>query len=164
MNENLTFVEIIGLAIRSEEDAADFYGRVSKLIKNDLVRAKYESLAKEEVAHRHMLLELFRKMTGDRNAIPKIPGQPKTAEGGHPDFVTDSIEELLKFAIKKENWACEFYKSAAKQAVEANSKQILNYLSDIEHGHEMLLKTELDNYLRNANWYAEKPDIQLVGP
>ena len=164
MNENLTLIEIIGLAIRSEEDAAEFYGRIAKLIKNDLVRVKYESLAKEEVAHRHMLVELFRKMTGDRNAAPKIPGNPKTAEGGQPDFVADSMEELLKFAIKKENMACEFYKDAAQKAVESNSKQILNYLSDIEHGHETLLKTELDNYLRNANWYAEKPDIQLVGP
>lgn len=164
MGNNLTLVEIIGLAVRSEEEAAEFYGNMAKLIKNGLVRAKYETLAKEEIGHRHMLVELYKKMTGENGGPPKIPGSPKVAEEKQPPFATDSLEELLKLAILREQKAGDFYRKAAARAVDVNGRRTLEYLADIERGHEMLLKAELESYLRDRNWYAEKPDVQLVGP
>lgn len=164
MKDDLTMVEVIGLAIRSEEEAAHFYGEMSKLIKNDLVHSKFESLAKEEVGHRHMLVELYKKMTGETAAPPKIPGSPKTAEGGMPRFAVESLEELLKLAIKREQEANEFYRDAAVRAKDDNAKRVFEYLAGIERGHEILLKSELDSYLKDRNWYADKPDVQLVGP
>lgn len=164
MEEEPTLVEIIGLAIRSEEDAADFYGRMSKLIKNELVRKKYESLAKEEVGHRHMLVELYKKMTGETLPPPGIPGKPQTAEAGEPSMTVNSIEELLNFAISRERKAFEFYQTAARRVANDNARRVFEHLSGIERGHETLLKSELESYLKNKNWYADKPDIQLVGP
>ncbi len=164
MKEDLTLLEVIGLAIRSEEDAAEFYGSISKVIGNELVRAKYEALAKEEVGHRHMLVELYKKMSGESKAPPPIPGSPSTAEGGMPRFSADSIEELLKHAIGREVDANDFYRRAAARAIDTNSRRTLEYLADIEHGHELMLRSELDAFLRDRDWYAEKPDVQLVGP
>lgn len=164
MQNGLTLLEIIGLAIKSEEDAVNFYIQLSELIKNELVQNKYESLAKEEIGHRHMLIELYKKMTGEDSAPPKIPGEPLTAEGGMPPMAIDSLEELLKFAIKCEHSANDFYRRAATQTSDNNAKRILGYLAGIEMGHEILIKSELEAYLQDKNWYAEKPDVQLVGP
>ncbi|MFH0800373.1 MAG: ferritin family protein [Pseudomonadota bacterium] len=164
MKEDLTVLEILGLAVRSEEEAAAFYGSLAEMIKNDLVRARYESLAKEEVAHRQMLVALYRKMTGEKGAPPRIPGDPETAEGGRPPASQDSLEGLLKLAIERERAAHDFYLRAASGAVEPTARRIFEYLADIERSHEDLIKTELDAYLRDSNWYAEKPDVQLVGP
>ena len=164
MKPELTLLEVIGLAIRSEEEAADFYGSISKMIRNDLVRAKYEGLAKEEVGHRHMLVELYKKLSGEHQAPPRIPGTPTTAEGGRPVFAADALEELLAHAITREVAANDFYRKAAARAVDTNSKRTLEYLADIEHGHELMLRSELEAYLRDRDWYAEKPDVQLVGP
>lgn len=164
MKKELTVVEIIGLGIRSEEDAARFYGEVANLIKNNDVRAKYESLAKEEAGHGHMLVLLYKKMTGEAGAPPRIPGAPVTAEGGMPPMKIESLEELLKLAIEREQGACKFYRDASSRAGDDNAKRVLEQLSGIERGHEIFLKSELDLYLKNRDWYAEKPDVQLVGP
>lgn len=164
MREDLTLLEIIGLGIRSEEAAAEFYGGISKIIKNDLVRAKYEGLAREEIGHRHLLVELYQKLSGERGPPPCIPGSPSTAEGGRPPFVADALEELLRHAISREIEANDFYRRAAARAVDQGGQRTLEYLADIERGHELIIRSELDAYLRDRNWYAEKPDVQLVGP
>ena len=164
MKEDLTLLEVIGLAIRSEEDAAEFYGSISKVINNELVRAKYEGLAKEEVGHRHMLVELYKKMSGEKGAPPKIPGSPATAEGGKPVFEAEALEDLLHHAISREVEANDFYRKAATRAIDTNSRRTLEYLADIERGHELMLRGELEAYMRDRDWYAEKPDVQLVGP
>lgn len=164
MQRDLTLVEIIGLAVKSEEEAASFYGHLSKKIGNELVRAKYESLAKEEAGHRHMLLELYKKMTGEKNGPPAVPGKQLLAEGMGKEFEASSVEDLLRFAILREQKANEFYRKASVKTVDVNSKRTLEYLADIESGHEMLLKAELESYLKDKNWYSDNPNIQLVGP
>ena len=160
MMKDLTSVEIIGLAIKSEDDAAEFYGAVAKTVKNDLVREKYESLAREEIGHKHVLTELYKKMTGEMT-VPKIKGNYATAEYGHP-ISMDNMEELLQFAIARENEAEAYYMNAAKQAIDNNGKRILEYLASIERGHANMLEIELENYLKDKNWYSDNPDIQLV--
>jgi len=164
MQDDLTTVEVIGLAIRSEEDAAEFYGQMSKRIKNDLVKSKFEALAKEEAGHRSMLVALYKRATGSEDLPPRVPGGPDTAEKAWAGVDIADFEELLNLAISRENEASKFYKEAAKRAADISGKRTLEYLSDIEHGHEVMLKSELKAYLRDRDWYANNPDIQLVGP
>jgi hypothetical protein len=154
MDSKLTSLEVIGMAIRSEEDAAKFYGHISKMIENDLVRAKYEHLAREEVNHRRMLTELYKKMSGGQDRPPRIPGTPETAEGGGvPEDMADSIGSLLKLAVQRE------------RATDLSGQRILRYLADVEHGHELMLEKELDAYLRDKDWYVGKePELIHVGP
>jgi len=167
MERKLTSLEVIGMAIRSEEDAAKFYGHISTMTKNDLVRAKYRQLAKEETGHKKVLLNLYGKMTDTKEPPPKIPGEPDTAEGGAvPDEISGSLEDLLKLAIDRERKARDFYRNAAAQATDLSGERILRYLSDVEHGHELMLKNELEAYLRDTQWYTgeEWPEMLHVGP
>ncbi|MFH1652858.1 MAG: ferritin family protein [Pseudomonadota bacterium] len=152
--------EIIKLAIRGEEDAAAFYHKVSKMIKNDLVRARYESLAREEEQHRHILISLYHRLTG-KVEDPILPeGDFETAEGGFP-VALDSIEDALKFAIERESQAAEFYRKLAERTDDHDGKKILDYLADIERSHKNMLESELEAYLRDKDWYKENPKIKL---
>jgi len=161
VNRELTTVEILGLAIRSEEEAASFYGEIAGRIKNDLAKAKYESLAREEVAHRRLLLNLYKKMTGEERP-PRIPYEPDTAEGGKKRLDAEDLEQLLEAAIAREEEAKNFYKEMASKMTDDNARRLLQYLADIERGHELMLVSELEAYRRDKNWYADNPDIQLV--
>jgi rubrerythrin len=167
MDRKLTSLEVVGMAIRSEEDAAIFYGHLADMIKNELVGKKYRHLAKEETGHRKMLVDLYEKMLGDAENPPKIPGEPETAEGGAiPDHISNSLEDLLVLAVKREQAAREFYRRAAAEATDLSGKRILEYLVHVETGHEMMLKSELAAYRQDKDWYTgvATPDMVHVGP
>lgn len=166
MDPKLTSLEVIGMAIRSEEDAAKFYGHISRMITNDLVREKYEHLAREEGTHRKMLAGLYKKMSGGQERPPRIPGTPETAEGGGvPEDMADSLDSLLKLAVQREQKAGAFYRDAVDRATDLSGQRILRYLADVEHGHELMLKKELEAYHRDRDWYIGKePELIHVGP
>lgn len=167
MDPSLTTLEIIGMAVRSEEDAAKFYGHIAAMIDNDIVKEKYRNLAREEVSHKKMLEQLYQEMVGKKGAPPRIPGSPVTAEGGPiPADIAESLEELLKLAIQREQEAKAFYRRAAGKAVDAAGRRTLEYLASVEGGHEQMLKTEMEAYLRDRDWYTGKayPHLTHVGP
>jgi rubrerythrin len=162
MDADLTIVEVLGLAIRSEEEAAKFYGGLARRVGNELVRAKFEALAREEGLHRRMLVALHAKTTGEDAPPPRIPGTPATAEGTEDLAATDSLEELLLLAIRREREAAIFYRRAAERVGDPTGRNTLYYLADIERGHEVVLAAELEAYRRDASWYEGVPDLQLV--
>jgi rubrerythrin len=167
MEPGLTALEVIGMAVRSEENAARFYGRIAKMIGNGLVREKYRHLAKEETKHKEMLVGLYCQMSGSEDPPPRIPGEPETAEGGAiPEELKGSMEELLRLAIQNEQEAGAFYQEAANQAMDPSGARILRYLADVENGHEKMLRKELEAYLRDRKWYLgeEGSTMVHVGP
>jgi rubrerythrin len=167
MDRKLTSLEVLGMAIRSEEDAVKFYGHIADMINNEMVRDKYRHLAKEEANHRKMLIDLYKKMSGGHKIPSKIPGEPETAEGGAvPEQISHSLEDLLILAVKREQEAREFYRKAAAAATDLSGKRILEYLVHVEKGHEMMLKSELEAYLRDKRWYTggEASEMIHAGP
>ena len=167
MDTKLTSLEVIGLAIRSEEDAAVFYTHIAQLIENDLVRAKYHHLAKEEALHRKLLVQHYKDLSGDKTKPPPIPGAPQTAEGGAvPQDIADSLEDLLKLAIEREYKARDFYRQAASTSADLSGRRILEYLAHVEQGHATMLENELEAYLDDKQWYAGEgsPGMIHLGP
>jgi rubrerythrin len=166
MDRKLTSLEVVGMAIRSEEDAAKFYSHIADMIDNEGVSIKYRHLAKEEAGHRKMLVELYKKILGHEENPPQIPGKPETAEGSPiPKDISNSLEALLILALKREQAAKDFYRQAAA-ATDLSGKRILEYLVHVETGHEMMLKSELEAYRQNKDWYAgtTTPEMVHLGP
>jgi len=165
MDRRLTIVEVIGMAIRSEEDSAKFYGHISKMSENEIVRAKYEALAKEEVNHRVLLLGLFQKLSDGMDNPPRVPGEPETAEKGGQIDGSETLDDLLNLAIEREHKAAAFYQKAADETRDVNSQRILQYLASMERGHEELLRNELAAFELDNDWYLKNPpELQHVGP
>jgi len=162
MEKSLTAVEVVGLAIAKEREAQNLYTRMSSEMKNPLVREKFLSLVREERRHEEILSGMYVKMTGEAHApVPSFSGKAsKTIFPG----AGATFEELLIFAIDREKDAQRLYLQGADVAKDDSGRRTFNYLADFERGHERILTAELENYRRDKNWYAECPDIMLVGP
>jgi len=168
MENDLTSLEILGIAIRSEEEAARFYGHIAHRIENELVRTRFRHLAEEEGEHRRMLVALYKKITGDPHAPPRVEGGGDWAEGGSvPDeHENDSLESLLELAVQREEHARDFYRKAAEKSMDPSGERILHYLADVEEGHAQRLKRELHAFHRDTAWYTgqEAPEMVHLGP
>lgn len=164
MAEKLTSVEVVALAVQSEEDASKFYGAIAKRIKNPMVRMRYEDLAREEVRHRAMLIELYKTMTGDEFSPERVPNSPPLAEAAWPTGETEDLEKLLDLAIQRELGAAEFYEQAADDTADPTGEKALAYLADMERGHAVVLQSELRAYRRDQSWYSDFPDMPMMGP
>ena len=161
-SRDLTGLEVLGVAIRSEIEAHRYYTQALKKIQNPILREKLSRLAAEEKRHRQILEERYRKSSGEE--FPPLPrkggveGKGKMAKDLTP-------EEILKVAIKKEQEAARFYQREAQKSADMSGRFMLEYLADFERNHERSLQAELKALNRFPEWFSMKdPLVMLVGP
>jgi len=166
MDKELTSLEILAIAMQSEEEASRFYGHMAGRIGNELVKTRFRHLAEEEAGHRKMLSAFYKRLTGSEEAPPRVTGDIHLAEGEAASDDARSIEDLLQLAIRREESAKEFYRQAAEKATDPSGERMLHYLADVELGHAQLLRRELDAYHRDTGWYTGEasPEMVHVGP
>jgi rubrerythrin len=153
--------DIIRIAIKSEVDAAENYRKAAEQTKIFLLRDKFKFLQNEEVGHRNLLENLFRKKFTDEEII-----LPDDSEMPFPSFeVTDNMQlsEILKNSMEAERIASEFYRDMGKEADGDEEKAMAKYLSSMEESHYYLLKSELE-IAYNFELYDEVHDMMHVGP
>jgi len=160
LSSDLTSVEVLGLAISQEVMAHKRYKLFASRVKNPLVKEKFLSLAREEMAHRKMLYSLLQQYTGEaKPPLPKkAPRLDMDAEVNRP------LPEILKLAIEKEREARVFYRDAANKASDPTGKRILLYLAQFEEGHERTLRIELEEIFKDPEWFElDGSDFQPSG-
>ena len=158
----LTVIEILGIAIKKEIDAAQFYKKVGEHIPNPIVRSRFHSLAKDERVHRALLQTEFKRLTGEAKA-PPLPKMDFPKEEKY-DFRHFSIEEALQFAIRAEREAQRLYTEAANSSTDPRGRRLLDYLVEFEKGHERQLRAEIDFYKKSPLWFEETEELIHVGP
>ncbi len=161
LNEGLTIVEVLGLAVVQEIEAHKRYRLFASRVQNPLVKERFISLAREENAHRELLYGMLQRYTGeDKPPLPKkAPRLNREVELNQP------LHEILQVAIRKEQEAQQFYREAASLARDPTGKRMLEYLAEFERGHERALQAEFDAVAKYPEWFEiEGADIMLVGP
>jgi rubrerythrin len=158
----LTGLEVLGVAIRSEVEAHRFYAQALKAVRNPLLREKLSRLAAEEKRHRQILEERYKRSSGEEfPAIPRKGGVE--GKGKMPKDLAP--EGILKLAIQKEREAAQFYRQQALKAADMSGRFMLEYLADFERSHEQSLQAELKALNRFPEWFSSKdPMVLLVGP
>jgi rubrerythrin len=142
IDPSLTFLEILGIAIKSEVNAAQVYDRLARRVKNPVLEEKLLFLKGEEEKHRSILEEMYAKNFPEvKLALPPRSLLPKVDIAMSEDT---PIPALLDIAMEWEKLSEEFYADFAKRAKDAKGKAVLQYLSEIESSHYHLLKTERD--------------------
>jgi len=132
--------DLIGFAIRSETDSNQVYSDLADKFSNPLLKAKFNWLSCEENKHKMALEKLAESLFGkEKITIPEKPSEElfKTIV----IEPTSTLVELLFQAMESEKKAEEFYASLANR-VEANHRRILEYLSQVEQSHYVMLKGE----------------------
>lgn len=159
--------EVLAAAVRSEIDAADFYGGLLGRVKNVLLRKKLEFLALEEKKHRQILERLHaQRFPGVELKVPGTPVRPRPAARLDE---TSSVLDLFKAALQAEKAAESYYREARGRMGDTGSRKILEYLSRVERSHYAMIRSEIDLLGRFPDYYDVEDfhlgeDLFHVGP
>lgn len=139
---DLTEQEVLALAITNEEEDSRIYRDFAQGLRDEYpASAKvFDEMASEEVHHRTMLYDLYRKKFGEhlplirRNDVKDFIPHKSTPWLTRPLPLNDA----RKFAEKMEDEAQRFYRKAAEGARDISVRQLLLELAEAEAGHESL--------------------------
>jgi len=163
IDKDLTSVEILGIGARSEEESCKLYKKMSRKVKNRIVKEKLLSLARDEKLHKEILLKKYCEITGEKS--PPLPQKGRErSEGLNSEGMT--IKELIELAIGKEKDAVELYSLGASKAKDLSGKYMLEYLADFERNHQRMLENELKALEKFPKWFEEEDGFRFihVGP
>lgn len=148
---DLTPLEILGVAIKSEIEAANLYRHIVSQVVNLDLKERLGFLVREEEKHRRILETAYRHQFPEvplalpaQSLVPTIAA--RVQEGA-------ALPELFHLAMEAEQMSEQFYAEQAGRAQEENARTSLMYLSRMEHGHYELLRTELEMIERFPTYY-----------
>ncbi len=137
---DLTTLEVLSIAIKSEIEAIKLYHRMKDKAKNPDLKVKMDFLASQEMNHERILTEAYRK---------KFPGvdlsmPPKTLVPSIDDILPAeaTLKELFVAAMEAEKKADDFYTGLAKKTHDQSSRSMLEYLASMERSHFSILDAE----------------------
>ena len=141
----LSAEQLLALAVSLEEEDARIYQEFARRLRPNYPKAAVEldALRAEEDAHRHRLIELYRKRFGEE--LPLIRRQDVRGFVRRDPLAlrTASVEGVRRRVALLELETARFYARAAEQAGEAEVRQLLGDLAEEERRHEVR-SAELD--------------------
>lgn len=161
VGKDLTSLEVLGVAIRSEVDSNALYQKIAQRVKNELVKQKFKALARDEKGHEALLTRMYQKLTGETKA--PMPGKWVGWLDYDPEM---SDAEAVKLAIRMERAASKLYSDAARKTKDLAGRFMLEYLAGFERNHERILEQELTALTKYPAWFENEngADIMLIGP
>jgi rubrerythrin len=150
--------KLLGMAVKAEMDSSRTYERLAARVKNPLLKEKFALLAFEEKRHEQYVRSFFKSQhNNEKIEIPKaVDPVLLPAVGINPSL---SLTDVLYLAMTAERSAQNFYAGLAAR-FKTEKKRLLEYLSNVEKSHYLILKSEFTLAL-NFEDYAEK-DIDKV--
>ncbi len=138
----LTEQEVLALAITNEEEDSRIYRGFAEGLREQYPSSAkvFDEMAEEEVHHRTMLFDLYRKKFGEylplirRHDVKDFIPQKSSLWLVRPLI----LGEVRTFAEKMEEEAQRFYRKAAEGARDISVRQLLLELAEAEAGHESL--------------------------
>ncbi len=143
--------DILNFAIKNEQEAVDFYTRLSKDAKSDEMKKVFEEFAKEEVKHKARLKKIqdegiftFKKeeimdLNISDYVVHTVP---------HPEM---SYPEALTLAMAKEKAAFKLYMRLSTKVADAGLQSVFLDLAQEESKHKLRFELEYDEYVLREN-------------
>ena len=135
--------EILEFAIAREVEAHGLYTYMAGRMKNPEMRTVCEELAQEELEHKAKLeLEVMKR----GEVVSDIYVSDYMTDAGNE--MDMDYEELLIFAIKKEEISVSFYTDLAAAIKDEESREALLALAEEETKHKQRFEVEYNNLLK----------------
>ena len=167
IDKNLPAWQVLGVAIRSEIDAAAFYKRLQERVKNVLLVQKLKFLALEEEHHKKILERLLgQKYPEKPKEVPESSLMPPIGVSLGPE---PTVPGLFEAALKAEEAAEAYYNEAGERVEDEAGRKILAYLGRVERSHQAMIKSELELLRKFPDYYSVEDfhigqDLFHVGP
>ncbi len=167
IDKKLAAWQVLGVAIRSEVDAAAFYTRLQERVKNVILVQKLKFLALEEEHHRKILERLLGQKYPDKpKDVPESSLMPPIAV---PVGAESTVPALFEAALKAEEIAEAYYNEAGERAEDEAGRKILAYLGRVERSHQAMITSELELLRKFPDYYSVEDfhigqDLFHIGP
>ena len=143
--------EILIFAIEREQEAVNFYTRLSANAKNDEMKKVFVEFAQEEVAHKARLTRI--KEEHIYIFAPEKVLDLNISDYTVPDVITPDIsyQATLIVAMNREKAAFKLYTKLASKAEEPGLKDLFMSLAQEESKHKLRFEIEYDEYVLKEN-------------
>jgi rubrerythrin len=139
---DLSEQEVLALAITNEEEDSRIYRGFAEGLREQFPSSAkvFDEMADEEVHHRTMLFDLYRKKFGEYLPLIRRQDVKGFLHPKQPLWLTRplGLDEVRKFAENMEFEAERYYRKAADNARDVSVRQLLVELAEAEAGHESL--------------------------
>jgi rubrerythrin len=143
MEEEITALEALGIAIREHMDMQKVYKNLADVAENDLIKDRIMNLYHEEMKHCMLLEKKYKEMFPDVNLdLPKSRLPDDFVEG--KKNARKNIHDILQFAIKINKDSREFYLDLAESTSDLSGRRMFRFLADMKFSHQMMLTAELE--------------------
>jgi rubrerythrin len=163
---DLTTLEVLGIAIKSEVDAIKLYTRMKEKAKNPDLVTKIDFLIEQEKNHEKILTEAYRKRFPEIDlSLPPQSLVPRVRDVLERDA---TLKEYFGAALEAEKKSEEFYTELAGKTRDQRSRAMLEYLASMERSHYSVLEAELraleisEDY--NTDDFLRGERLMNVGP
>lgn len=158
-------IEIVKESIKLELAGKGFYERAAEVTEDDLGKAMFTRLAKEEDGHLAVIEKIFTSMA-DGEAWRALADEAMSKQVAAP--VVDELEAAiarrggdgrhangtaaLKIAMEMERKAIRFFEDLVKKAKTPRARELAESLADEERFHYDMLQYQYDNVLNMGFW------------
>ena len=128
--DDLTTLEILSIAIKSEIDAVKLYTKMKEMVDAQDLKEKMDFLIAQEQKHEQILTEAYKKKFPEVDlALP-----PKSIVPMIDDVLSRdaSLKELFDAGMTAEKMAEEFYSDLAKKSNDLAARTTLTYMANME--------------------------------
>jgi rubrerythrin len=151
--QDLTTLEVLSVAIKSEIEAIKLYMRMKELTKNPDLSGKLDFLIEQEKRHQALLTEAYKKRFPEVDL--KLPPTSLVPLIGEVLAGEATLKVLFDAAMKAEKMSEEFYSDLAGKTRDSNSKSMLEYLASMEQTHYSILETEYRQLEMGAEYNSD---------
>ncbi len=143
--------EVLDFAMKSEQDAVDFYTALAEKMQNDEMKAVFLQFAQEEVGHKARLQrikddKLFDMEVEKVNDL-KISDYVVTTKASADMEYADA----LVLAMKREKAAFKLYSKLSERTEQPVLKKVFQALAAEESKHKLRFELEYDDYVMREN-------------
>ena len=138
---------VLDFAIKEEEGAAAFYGKLALKMEKPWMREAFSDFAKEELGHKAKLMEVKKGKT-------LVSAETKVQDLKVGDYLVDieprddmDYQDALILAMKKEKAAFRLYVDLAASTEDERLRQSFLALAQEEAKHKLRFEIEYDDML-----------------
>lgn len=142
IDADLSSLEVLGMAVKSEIEASRAYARLAERVKNRDLKGKLRFLEGEEEKHRAMLEGMYARSFPDAELV--LPPRSLLPKLDVALIEETPVFELLKIEMEWEKLSEEFYAEFASRAEDERGKAMLRHLGKTEGTHYDRLKVGHD--------------------
>ena len=143
--------EILDFAMKSEQEAVDFYTALAEKMQNEEMQKVFLQFAQEEVGHKARLQKI--KDEGIFDMELEWVNDLKIADYVVRSDATGDMEyrDALVLAMKREKAAFKLYTKLSEKVEDSGLKKVFQALAVEESKHKLRFELEYDDYIMREN-------------